>query len=87
MHENVGTMDQTARFVAGPLLMGLGATMLGGLRGHLKGLLALVAGAMVLESAITRVCPVNRLLGIDTRRKRSRLVSAMAARYSEVRGA
>ncbi|MGK4006766.1 DUF2892 domain-containing protein [Sorangium sp. So ce1036] len=67
MQENVGTLDRTARFVAGPLLMGLGATALGGLRGRPRGLLALVAGALIAESAVTRVCPVNRLLGIDTR--------------------
>jgi hypothetical protein len=71
MHENVGTMDRTARFVAGPLLMGLGATALGGRRGRTSGLVALVAGALVLESAVTRVCPLNRLLGLDTRKKHS----------------
>ncbi|WP_437682065.1 YgaP family membrane protein [Sorangium sp. So ce131] len=69
MQENVGTLDRTARLVAGPLLMGLGATALGGLRGRPGGLAALVAGALIVESAITRVCPVNRLLGVDTREK------------------
>ncbi|WP_437515266.1 YgaP family membrane protein [Sorangium sp. So ce1099] len=67
MQENVGTLDRTARLVAGPLLMGLGATALGGLKGRPGGLVALVAGALIVESAITRVCPVNRLLGVDTR--------------------
>lgn len=77
MHENVGTLDRTARLVAGPLLMGLGATKLGGRHGRTRGLLALVAGALVLESAVTRVCPINRLLGIDTRRKMSGRMSRM----------
>ncbi|WP_437931232.1 DUF2892 domain-containing protein [Sorangium sp. So ce291] len=72
MQENVGTLDRTARLVAGPLLMGLGATALGGLRGRPGGLVALVAGALIVESAITRVCPVNRLLGVDTRERELR---------------
>ncbi|MGK3963911.1 DUF2892 domain-containing protein [Sorangium sp. So ce118] len=72
MQENVGTLDRTARLVAGPLLMGLGATALGGLKGRPGGLVALVAGALIVESAITRVCPVNRLLGVDTRERELR---------------
>jgi hypothetical protein len=27
----------------------------------------MIGGALVIESAITRVCPLNALLGIDTR--------------------
>ncbi|XYI02577.1 DUF2892 domain-containing protein [Sorangium sp. So ce1128] len=53
-------------------MMGLGATALGGLKGRPGGLVALVAGALIVESAITRVCPVNRLLGVDTRERELR---------------
>jgi len=35
-------------------------------RGGLAPALALGAGALLLETAITRVCPVNAWLGIDT---------------------
>jgi hypothetical protein len=55
------------RFVAGPGLMALGYFGLRGREGRLPGLLAMVGGALMAESAVTRVCPVNRMLGLDTR--------------------
>ena len=66
MQENVGQIDRWVRFALG------GALVLGGLRALTRrrtfgGALALTGGALVLESAITRVCPVNALLGVDTR--------------------
>ena len=30
----------------------------------------MVAGTLISESAITKVCPVNEFLGIDTREKK-----------------
>lgn len=69
MQENVGSIDQIGRFIAGPALMALGYGKLGGSEGELGGLAAIVSGALVVESAITRTCPVNGLLGIDTRRE------------------
>jgi len=66
MRENVGGADRVARFVIGPVLMGIGLVQLGSRRGRALAALALVAGAAVLESGITRVCPVSRLLGLDT---------------------
>lgn len=45
----------------------LGYAQLGGKEGRPLGLLSMMAGAMVIESAISRVCPVNALLGIDSR--------------------
>jgi hypothetical protein len=67
MKENVGTADQALRAVTGPALMALGYTRLGGHEGRTAGLAMIIAGVLLLESAITRVCPVNSLLGIDTR--------------------
>jgi hypothetical protein len=73
MKENVGTADQILRLIAGPALMAVGLTLLGGRAGRLRGLAAIVAGTLTLESGITRVCPVNSALGIDTRRRKLRL--------------
>lgn len=67
MKENVGSADRAARSILGPTLMLLGYLRWGGSSGRLKGLGAMLAGALVVESAVTRVCPVNAWLGIDTR--------------------
>ena len=66
MRENVGGADRTFRMVAGPALMALGFTRLGGRDGAIPGLLALLGGALITETAITRVCPLNEALGVDT---------------------
>jgi hypothetical protein len=70
MKENVGRKDQAMRSVVGPMLLAIGYWMLGGNKGRLRGILTLVSGALIIESAITRVCPVNALLGLDTRKSR-----------------
>ncbi len=70
MKENVGKNDQLIRSLAGPALMGVGYFALGGNKGKLAGLAAIVVGAIVSESAITRVCPVNEFFGLDTREKK-----------------
>jgi uncharacterized membrane protein len=67
MKENVGDTDRALRGIVGPAMMALGFSRWGAKRGRLLGLAAMVAGALVVESAITRVCPLNRALGIDTR--------------------
>jgi hypothetical protein len=71
MRENVGRVDRIARTVIGPSLIALGYARLRS--GHLTGILGIVAGALVLESAITRVCPLNALLGLDTRSTAERI--------------
>jgi hypothetical protein len=70
MKENVGKLDRSMRSVLGPLLMAVGYTLLRGRQGRPAGLAALVGGALVIDSAITRVCPLNAALGVDTREKR-----------------
>ena len=69
MKENVGGADRMARAVAGPVLIALGYARLGGDEGSLPGLLAILGGAFLVETAITRVCPVNELAGVDTARR------------------
>lgn len=69
MRENVGGADRVGRAVVGPALMALGLTWLGATRGSAVGLLATVGGALLAETAITRVCPLNEVLGIDTARR------------------
>lgn len=68
MRENVGGRDRRLRGIAGPALLFLGYNAFGGRRGRLKGLAAMLGGALLTETAITRVCPLNSALGIDTRR-------------------
>lgn len=82
MKENVGTVDRAVRSIVGPLLIGLGARRWGGTEGDGRGLVAIMSGALVIDSAITRVCPLNALFGIDTRtsaQKARDLESALAS--------
>jgi hypothetical protein len=67
MKENVGTVDRIARTVVGPALLAIGYTRWGGDHGQTSGLLAMGAGLLLVETAITRVCPLNAVLGMDTR--------------------
>ena len=69
MRENVGRADQTLRSFVGPFLLYAGYDLLNGKRGTIGGIAAMVFGALITESAITKTCPLNALLGIDTRRK------------------
>ena len=69
MRENVGGADRVTRAAAGPALLALGYGRWGGASGSLSGLLAMLAGALITETAITRVCPLNEALGIDTARR------------------
>jgi uncharacterized membrane protein len=64
MLENVGKNDRWLRAAIGSslVLTGIWRTR----RGGLAPALALGAGALLLETAITRVCPLNAWLGIDT---------------------
>lgn len=71
MKENVGKNDRIIRSLAGPALITFGYFGLGGNKGQLAGLASIVAGTLIAESAITKVCPVNTFFGIDTRKKQS----------------
>jgi hypothetical protein len=68
MNKNVGMVDRAARFAIGPALVLLGYSRLCGQEGRLSwGLLPLVAGVSMIQSAVTRVCPMSAMLGIDSR--------------------
>ncbi|WP_420128595.1 YgaP family membrane protein [Longimicrobium sp.] len=69
MRENVGGADRALRAVAGPALLALGYSRWGGGSGKLAGLLAMLGGALITETAITRVCPLNEAMGVDTARR------------------
>lgn len=69
MKENVGKKDRIMRSLVGPVLMVVGYTTLKGCKGKTSGLATMIFGALVIESAITRVCPLNAAFGIDTREK------------------
>lgn len=86
MKENVGRKDQVVRAVAGPAIFGLGYTSLGGREGNPAGLMAMVSGAMLAESAVTRVCPLNRALGIDSREPALRMRDAESASHELMLG-
>lgn len=73
MTENVGSTERMFRGAASVALMAAGYTVLGARRGRLPGLLTMMFGAVVLETAITRVCPISAALGVDTRTPRERL--------------
>lgn len=73
MRENVGGLDRAWRAVAGPALVALGYGRWGGRDGTLPGLLAMLSGVLLTETAITRVCPLNEVLTIDTARRDLRL--------------
>lgn len=65
MQENVGNRDRLLRIGIGASLVAMGLLRLRS--GRLGPSLLFASGALLLESAITRVCPINSLLGIDTR--------------------
>lgn len=79
MQENVGNADRLWRIGIGASLATVGLLRLRS--GRLGPALLFASGALLLESAITRVCPINSLLGIDTRRFRA-LGEYSTARHS-----
>jgi hypothetical protein len=66
MQENVGNVDRWLRMVVGGAAL-LGATRALWTRGAIAPGLLLAGGAILLETAVTRYCPVNAALGLDTR--------------------
>ena len=63
MQKNVGTIDRAIRALAGIAL--LAAYFLGGVQGT-AGIVALVAGFVMLGTAAIGWCPPYALLGINT---------------------
>jgi hypothetical protein len=79
MRENVGSIDQAVRSVLGPAMIVLGYAKLGGRQGKTAGLLTMMAGVSLVESAITRVCPLTALFGLDTRSPHEKIRDRNAA--------
>jgi hypothetical protein len=65
MRENVGATDALVRTVIGGALIYVAVRELEPRWVRPAALLTL--GSLLVESAVTRVCPVNHLLGLDTR--------------------
>ncbi len=70
MKENVGRIDQVFRSVIGPSLFFAGYCSMAKKNRQKLPLAAMISGALIIESAITRTCPLNALLGIDTTRRK-----------------
>ncbi len=66
MEKNVGHTDRMLRAVIGPSLTLIGYSRWGGKDRRWPGLFAMAVGMLISETARTRSCPINELLGIDT---------------------
>lgn len=74
MNQNVGGTDRTVRLVLGSLLLlvgvagyaGLLRLAVGPLPQALTAVLLALVGLVLLVTGLTRVCVINRLLGVDT---------------------
>ena len=71
MRENVGQLDRIVRTLVGAsfLLHGLAGVV----RGRRSAAFGVAVGGFLLESALTRVCPLSTLFGIDTRSTEERI--------------
>lgn len=66
MKENVGGPERLLRAGISPALIAWGWVVLGP-AGRKSGPVALmITGALVAETAVTKVCPVSAVFGIDT---------------------
>lgn len=76
MDKNVGGLDRIARLIVGTLLLVVGVAgyagfvrlAIGPVPQALAALLVVLVGLILLVTALTRTCPLNRLFGIDTYR-------------------
>jgi hypothetical protein len=84
MQVNVGRTDQLLRSLVGPALFLAGLGRLGGRQGQPLGLAAIIGGALVIESAMTRTCPLNAALGINTASRGGRQLRAGAPNVGRV---
>jgi hypothetical protein len=66
MKEDVGCAERVVRSIAGPALARGGLTVLGARQGKRAGLGALALRAVITETALSKTCSVNGLLGRDS---------------------
>ncbi len=78
MEKNVGGYDRIARFVVGPVLIVVGIaalagflTVAAGIVGTVLAVVIALIGGVLLTTAVTQKCPLNRALGLDTFRSPS----------------
>jgi len=64
---NVGRFDRNIRLGLGLVLVAASFFMLGG-PGTTAGLLTIIVGAVLVVTALTKFCPLYKLLGLSTRR-------------------
>lgn len=64
--KNVGPIDRALRAVVGVVALVLAFTMLGVMEGSLWGIVAAVAGVVMLGTAAMRMCPLYIPLGLST---------------------
>ena len=68
MEVNIGATDRIVRFALGIVLLGLGGAAIANLLGlgMAVGGGALVVGAVLVGTATMKMCPLYRLIGVDT---------------------
>lgn len=71
MERNVGGLDRTARLAIGPILALVGVLVLADVvaASALVGGGLLLVGAVLLVTGLTQMCIINRLLGVNTRKR------------------
>lgn len=74
MEANIGSTDRIVRLVAGVVLAAVALAGFGNVveLGATVGVVLLVAGAILVGTSLTRMCPIYRVLGVDTCRTGSR---------------
>ena len=78
MKKNVGGADRIARLVVGPVLIlsgiagyaGLFALAVGPLPQTLTSVILFLVGAILLVTGLVQRCPANRIIGLDTHRRK-----------------
>ena len=72
MKSNVGATDRNVRLPLGVLLVAVGVAVFAGPLelGPVVGVIALVLGAVLVGTGLTRVCLLYRLVGVDTSESR-----------------
>jgi hypothetical protein len=84
MEKNVGGFDRTARLIGGPILLLVGLAWLVGMFALdlWLGAVVLLVGAILTVTGVTRKCPANSILGMNTFRRGGESEEASTERAS-----
>ena len=66
VRENVGGPERVLRATIGPALVAWGWLILGPTRRQSGPVALMIMGVLVTETAVTKVCPISAVFGIDT---------------------